>query len=642
MKAYGNDVDKMAQAIEDDSLIKAHGQMSGMNKARKEGLIKEDGSLDDSGKEAFALQSNEAISALVGKENIGKNVDKAMEKIYTKAFIEGMAYFNNIDKAKEYAESRIAPFMNDGKVNYNSDGSVNTDNALTGIDFWNKNAELKAGSFSGSNSIMLGGGAMFSGGLGQNGEVTGSLSSGFSSKWDNSTNGIDGYKITQNVGNPTTAAGQFAKELLEKGLKPKEALIAASVRGKEELSKYLQEQGIEEGTAEAWATGIVGSAGLAAFIGGTEVGARGWNLAKGNMVAKEDMKIHTGKYDIGGSPIYDTVKKGAPINVDRNEYTKEFYKNNKDKFEVEKGIPGKFASRMFGDGWKQAESVSPDEPNKPSSSKVNDKSSNPSDSTENEQSNKKPKNQTDKNLHGNSLNNNDTLYKKNEKNSSSSFGSFFQTQAMRNVSASQEQRINDEIKANNLRNPQDFGKLYTQYKALGGNGSFEDFVNNDQKAREEAIRQKTQSNTLNPNIRNKALNIGGLGVGIGVNLSEWMPYETVNNAMTASMTSIATRNPYVIGGSVAAGVLYGAQNDFNRISSMAYGTLDGNGNITPKAIASSGGNPYMMSTVNNSQQTISHNTEEQTNYSRDILSSLENNEEAMYRFFEKMNETTKR
>lgn len=218
---------------------------------------------------------------------------------------------------------------------------------------------------------------------------------------------------------------------------------------------------------------------------------------------------------------------------------------------------------------------------------------------------------------------------------------------MQNVSDFQEQRINNGIKLDNLRNPQDFGKLYSQYKALGGNGSFEEFVNKDQKAREEAIRQKTQSKTLNSNTRNKALNLAGLGTGIGVNLSEYLPYETFNYGSLGAMSQIATKNPYVVGGSVAAGVLYGAKKDFNRISGMLDGTLDGNGNITSKAIASSGGNPYMMNTVhnvfaNNTQQAISYNAGEQTGYLRDVLSGQEENQEVMYKFFDKLNETTKR
>ncbi|RXJ94681.1 hypothetical protein CRU94_07900 [Arcobacter sp. AHV-9/2010] len=259
MKAYGNDVDKMAQAIEDDSLTKAHGQMSGMNKARKEGLINEDGSLSDTGKEAFALQSNEAISALVGKENIGKNIDKAMEDIYNQAFTEGMAKYNNIDKAKEHAESRIAPFMKDDKVNYNSDGSVNTDNALTGIDFWNKNAELKAGSFSGSNSIMLGGGSIFSGGLGQDGEVTGTVNRGLASKTDNSAK-VDSSSSKKTgeyleTGSDMKAAKVVAEMLLNKekgeGNWTEEDLIKKqeSIKNNADLSNYLRSKGIDLGVA---------------------------------------------------------------------------------------------------------------------------------------------------------------------------------------------------------------------------------------------------------------------------------------------------------------------------------------------------------------------------------------------------------
>ncbi|OCL91284.1 hypothetical protein [Aliarcobacter thereius] len=265
MKAYGADKDfnsgleSMAQAVQDDSLTKAHGQMSGMKKARKEGLINEDGSLSDPGKEAFALQSNEAISALVGKGNIGKNIDKALDAIYKQAYEQAYTDTNDVIASQEAAEERIKPFLKDGKVNYRGDGSLNTDNALEGLDFWNKNAELKAGSFSGSNSIVLGGGATFSGSLGQDGEVHGNISGGLSSKTNNSiSNDSSKSKKTGEyleTGIEMQVAEEIAKGILNgrygKGNYSQETLknTQESIKNNTDLANHLRSKGIDLLTA---------------------------------------------------------------------------------------------------------------------------------------------------------------------------------------------------------------------------------------------------------------------------------------------------------------------------------------------------------------------------------------------------------
>ncbi|HJE03153.1 MAG TPA: hypothetical protein K8U92_04670, partial [Aliarcobacter thereius] len=239
MKAYGGDKDfnegleAMAQAVQDDSLIKAHGQMSGMNKARSSEFIDDTGNLTPAGEKAFALQAEEGISALGGKRNIGEKTQELLETFFEGALASAKA---NLKKAegesdKDYnarivsrAEETIKPFLSDGKVNYNEDGSVNTSNALQGNDFWNKNAELKSGSFSGSNSIVLGGGSTFSGSFGQGGEVSGTLSSGFNTNHDISNNGKKGTYLNAGVGNAKNMDGQEVKEAINIGLNPKELL----------------------------------------------------------------------------------------------------------------------------------------------------------------------------------------------------------------------------------------------------------------------------------------------------------------------------------------------------------------------------------------------------------------------------------
>lgn len=438
MKAYGADKDfdegleSMAQAVQDDSMTKAYGQMKGMEKARKEGLINPDGSLSDSGEMAFALQSTDAIGALVGKGNIGDNIDKAMEHIYNEAFEQGKSLFNeNIDKAKEHAESRIAPFMSDGKVNYNEDGKVNTDNALKGIDFWNKNAELKAGSFSGSNSIMLGGGAMFSGGLGQNGEVTGELSSGFRSKMDNTTSIKSGVDIGLNTGNAQTVSEQKAREgaAMMTDVKKWPELLAGHYQSI--IKGMMTSMGVSEEKAQELIEDYVqgnelGVAGLS-VLSATEAGWKVANYSQGKFTAKQAFSVPTGKFDANGNEIMRNYNVGDEINTKNNPTHAEDYKNNKGNFRVKDGLPGAIVrggiNGLSGATDKIGEKVGETLKTlttSPTSKEASNEAVNSSDGKSNSQNNNQTVNSSnDKLNHNNSLNDNKELY--NNKNKSSSF-----------------------------------------------------------------------------------------------------------------------------------------------------------------------------------------------------------------------------
>ena len=73
MKAYGGDVDKMAETVEADSQIKAFQQLKNINEAKKQKLLDDDGNLEDLGKTAYAIPIAENVAKVATKAKVLSN-----------------------------------------------------------------------------------------------------------------------------------------------------------------------------------------------------------------------------------------------------------------------------------------------------------------------------------------------------------------------------------------------------------------------------------------------------------------------------------------------------------------------------------------------------------------------------------------
>jgi len=144
-------------------------------------FIDEDGKITKEGQSALSVSSTEKYFGMMGKKIVG---EEGSEKLVTTSGKKAYDQYKNMHAADEgmTAEKLEKGAMEEGvkvmKPYLNKDGSVKT-----GLDFWQTQAELKAGSFMSSNSMVMGGGAIFSGAF-TNGGVSGSLKSGMSAAHD--------------------------------------------------------------------------------------------------------------------------------------------------------------------------------------------------------------------------------------------------------------------------------------------------------------------------------------------------------------------------------------------------------------------------------------------------------------------------
>lgn len=577
MKAYEGDKDfdkgleAMAQAVQDDSLTKAYGQMSGMKKARKDGLIKEDGSLNDSGKEAFALQSNEAISALVGKGNIGKNIGDALSEIFKQEFEAAIKTGKSKQEASEIAAKTVAPFIN-GEVQTNGDGSLNTNNALTGLDFWNKNAELKAGSFSGSNSIMLGGGSIFSGGLGQDGEVTGTVNRGLASKTDNSIKNDSSVKISE--GTEYTSAQKWAN--VERGLR-------AANGDWDNLSSEEQQKQIKAVLAKIDASKDAREGFLDKMI-----------VAISEVTGLSPEEVSAAALAVGGYAFANQITGGG----------------------VNKGIKT---------GWDKTKAGVNDLSDRFGFTSSSDNINNPTNSTPDNSTNKQNPNQ-DSSVKNHSS---DSSSHKNPPNKfiPDSFGRMIPNPDY-------------ELYQKNAEKSKKMAKYGTGSLVGMGMYAFDSWAQGKSAGEVFSDMKNVLSNKYN-----EYGNVYDVGTSLFVGDDAQRkinatsnPFKAVGYAVTG-MANTAVDGAYAIS-AVAANSINGFTNDGSfkqnyQLSSLNQTYSSGLFN----AVYGSNTNSNVF--ANNSQQTISYNTGEQTEYLRDVLSGQEENHEAMYRLFEKMNDTTK-
>ncbi len=145
-----------------------------INAYKKANIMHSNGTLTDKGRDGIAIASAEKANSMVGKIEIGNNTEQFLTDVQSQQYEAALKDGKTEDEAKKHASKVVDAFKDkNGK-------------ALTKADFWAKQAELKSGAFVSSNSMVLGGGATFSGSFNPGGGISGTISSGLSSKADTS------------------------------------------------------------------------------------------------------------------------------------------------------------------------------------------------------------------------------------------------------------------------------------------------------------------------------------------------------------------------------------------------------------------------------------------------------------------------
>jgi len=152
-------------------------------------ILDENGNITDQGRMAQYIKASEGVGAILGKGPLGKkgNVAKIVKGMRDAEYEaqkqigekQGLSGEKLEDFASKNADAAVEPFV-----------------GLSGGEFFRKQAELKAGSFMASNSMVLANGHIFSGAMGANGGVSGSIKGGMSSTVDKSSNYTD-QKVTK-------------------------------------------------------------------------------------------------------------------------------------------------------------------------------------------------------------------------------------------------------------------------------------------------------------------------------------------------------------------------------------------------------------------------------------------------------------
>ena len=173
---YSNHGDDVFRKISEASeLIKGTSQVLEREARIEKGILNKSGTnVTTAGEEAMAIKPGEDARGMMRKSELGKNADKVLESLYNKDVADGKL-------SKEQLDKRYSPFRN-------NDGTWKT-----GQDFWDEVSAQKQGVFTGHNSIMLGDGALVSGGF-SDGKFTGKITSGISSTIDNTTNTASGQE----------------------------------------------------------------------------------------------------------------------------------------------------------------------------------------------------------------------------------------------------------------------------------------------------------------------------------------------------------------------------------------------------------------------------------------------------------------
>ena len=254
--------DKLAQTTGTLAGVKTASDIVDVDAKKDAKILDNEGSFTKDGRSAISIRAGEDANSMMGKVKIGKNTQKIVDSVRAQAYKNAMVkHNNNSEKANAEADATVAPYVGaDGK-------------ALTGQEFWNKQAELKAGSFSGSNSMLFGDGKVFSGGLSSDGAVTGTLSSGLSGKHDETTNHSQGYKVTTNSYEPESVKAREALDYMEHATNPIKAaqkLIANAGDEGAELNQFLQDNGYDTGLTNDQASNYTA---IGAEVVGTALGA---------------------------------------------------------------------------------------------------------------------------------------------------------------------------------------------------------------------------------------------------------------------------------------------------------------------------------------------------------------------------------
>jgi hypothetical protein len=336
------------------STIKSENDNLDIKSMTDAGIINNKGNITDIGSAAMEIPHIEKANAMIGKAKVGERAEDIVSNARSQAFTEGMIKFNNNEKlANKYADDVVAPYFENGDV---SNGKV-----LSGNDFWKKQAELKAGVFSGSNTMAFGNAHTFSGVLSQDGQLAGNLSGGLSSTFNKSAGYTEGININTNLGNAQTVGGQKAREATEHMFSLQK--LAGMLVGKtfDESSTMLQENFnmSKENADNTTTAALMGGAALT-VAGATELSQRAINYSKGNYKAKEGFEYKAGStWDLKDGepiekPIMKEVKKGQSVNINSNPELREYFDNNKGNFSLEKGTPGKVMGRLLEEGDKDS------------------------------------------------------------------------------------------------------------------------------------------------------------------------------------------------------------------------------------------------------------------------------------------------
>jgi len=167
------------------------------------------------------------------------------------------------DEAEKYAEGLVAPFRD-------KHGEF-----LKGQAFWNKQAELKAGVFAASNSMLLGNGNLFAGAISDSG-MTGKVSSGVNTSKNNQYDEKTGKKFDAGVeGNINkNIDGATAAERARYAMNPKKWVEGIAAKGHDAGVEALQRVGLDKNEAEeAYSTlasptvGVTGAVAIAEVMG---------------------------------------------------------------------------------------------------------------------------------------------------------------------------------------------------------------------------------------------------------------------------------------------------------------------------------------------------------------------------------------
>ncbi len=217
MKAYGGDVDKMAETVMADSLIKANQQLENIKQATKQGLLDNAGNLEDLGKTAYAIPIAENVAKVATKAKVLSNEQTRNDLI--SQLEEGITMnLTGSQREGESAEGHQLRLETNRNKAKEAVAATGLSDAKNGEDVASAIAAMGAMNYASANTLNIAG-ANVNLGIDAGGNVrVASMDSSYSQKWgesiDTGSNGKVVREMATFAANRIYGEGNYSKDQL--------------------------------------------------------------------------------------------------------------------------------------------------------------------------------------------------------------------------------------------------------------------------------------------------------------------------------------------------------------------------------------------------------------------------------------------